>query len=131
MKRLFFILILALIIAMLLPVRPALRMPRVERLSLADADDEKTASLIRILDPPQETQTLTAISVYCYGLPTDRLAAAQGLDEPTRATFYFDGLSYIGATATYTGAGEYFDLQGRSAAQLDGYTYPQWRAAQQ
>ena len=131
MKRLLFILVLALVIAMLLPFRPALRMPLMERISLAEADDEKTASLIRILNPPRDAQTLTAISVYCYGLPTDRLAAMQGLNEPTRATFYFDGFAYIGATATYTGAGEYFSLQGQSAAQLDGYTYEQWRAAQQ
>ena len=43
-------------------------------------------------------------------------------------TFYFDGLHYVGATTTFRGAGEYFDLSGRSAEQLDGLTFEQWAA---
>lgn len=130
MKKLFWIVLIALVIAMLLPVRPAMRAPRVERFTPAYLSDQKSASLARVLSLTEE-KPLLAVSVFCYGLPTDRLAASLGSDEPTRATFYFDGTKYIGATATYQGADEYFDLQGRSAEQLDGMTYAQWCEAQE
>ena len=125
MKKLILIVVLVLVAAAFLPVRPAMRAPEVTRLSL-EADDPKGASLVRILNT--EKDALNAVSVYCYGLAADRLAAQRGETEPTRVTFYFDGLHYVGATTTYSGAGEYFDLSGRSAEQLDGLTFEQWAA---
>ena len=123
MKKLILIVVLVLVAAAFLPVRPAMRAPEVTRLSL-EADDKKSASLVRILN----SDAAALVSVYCYGLAADRLAARQGANEPTCVTFYFDGLRYVGATTTFRGAGEYFDLSGRSAEQLDGLTFEQWAA---
>ena len=125
LKKLILIVVLVLVAAAFLPVRPAMRAPEVTRLSL-EADDKKSASLVRILNTDKDA--LNAVSVYCYGLAADRLAARQGANEPTRVTIYFDGLRYVGATTTFQGAGEYFDLSGRSAEQLDGLTFEQWAA---
>jgi len=44
-------------------------------------------------------------------------------------TVYFDGIRYLGATTTFDGAGEYFDLSGRSAQQLDEMTDEQYLAS--
>ena len=74
MKKLILIVVLVLVAAAFLPVRPAMRAPEVTRLSLA-ADDKKSASLVRILN--SDAAALNAVSVYCYGLAADRLAAKE------------------------------------------------------
>ena len=127
-RKLILFIALALVFSMVIPYRAAPQPPTAEKrdaAAIAAATVGEDLSLNRQLQLTGD-ETLYAVSAYVYGLPTDRLAAAQGLQEPTCVTFYFDGLRYLGATTTYDGAGEYFDLQGRSAAQLDGMTDEQF-----
>jgi len=131
MRRIFWVVILALVLSAVLPIRLAAKLPTAERLDadqITAATSGEELSLARILHLTGQ-EDLLAISAYVYGLPADRLALSQGLDEPTCVTVYFDGIRYLGATTTFDGAGEYFDLSGRSAQQLDEMTDEQYLAS--
>ena len=132
-KRVFFTVLLALVLGAVLPVRLAAKLPEFEShnaQTIAESKGEEELSLARLLLLSGD-ENLYAASVYVYGLPTDALAQTIGVQEPTRITLWLDGVRPIGVTTTYQGAGEYYDLHGRSAAQLDGQTDQQYLQSRQ